>query len=392
MGLCLTPIWLGYNLIMFDRLRKKRSYRVLKERNLELNSREAASGATRLATLPISLYVDINLKCNLRCPSCHRNHPQHEGHQWPTMPIELFERIASDLFPTAYRVMLTGGGESLVHKDIDRILELCGRYQVYTTIVTNGTTVTPARAALMASAGMFTGISVDGACKETFEKLRYPAKWERFIKSLEALRSAREETGNPAFFPHLQVVVQRDNTAELPDFVDMASGYGFELVKYSNLFAHFDELEARVPDPRLASESFVEVFKRANERGIRIEAPDYGDTPSAAELAALREGNVFHSTFDDSPSAKYVTGGFVKYPDFASLDCRVPWSETMITPEGKVVVGCCSQFQMGDLATEPFRDIWNNESYRRLRETVNTGAPLDFCGRQTCPFRLQVPA
>jgi MoaA/NifB/PqqE/SkfB family radical SAM enzyme len=377
---------------MFDRLRRKQSYAARKKRNLELNARERAADVQTLKSLPISVYVDINLKCNLRCPSCHRNHPQHAGQEWPTMPIELFVRVASELFPVAYRVMLTGGGESLLHKDIDRVLEVCKRYEVYTTIVTNGTTVTPRRAELMASAGMFTGISVDGARAETFERLRYPAKWDRLQASLQMIESAREEAGNPGFFPHLQVVVQRDNIEELPDFVDLASSYGFELVKFSNLYAYFDELEDRVPDAELAAASFVEVFKRANARRIRIEAPDYADTVSSSELAALREGNSFTSGFDEAPSAKYVTGGFVKYPDFVSLDCGVPFSETMITPEGKVVVGCCSQYQMGDLQTQAFGDIWNGEEYRELRRTVNTGAPMEFCGRQACPFRLQVPA
>lgn len=377
---------------MLKRRTKTGEYAGLKERNLAANSAEAERGAETLESLPVSLYVDINLKCNLRCPSCHRNHPQYEGYDWPTMPLETFERIASDLFPTAYRVMLTGGGESLVHRDIDRILELCGRYGVYTTIVTNGTTVNRKRALLLAHAGMYVGISVDGATKETFERLRYPARWERFLKCLQTIQEVREEVGNIEFFPHLQVVVQEGNVAELPGFIDLASEHGFELVKFSNLYAHFEALEASVPDPRRAAASFVETFRKANRQGIRLEVPDYGDTPERAELQALRDENAAIAiSLDRSPSARYVTGGFVKYPDARSLRCGVPFSETMITPEGKVVVGCCSQYQMGDLETSSFLEIWNGEAYRTLRRTVNSGEPMEFCAREKCPFRAQVP-
>ena len=202
--------------------RKKPSYRELKERNLELNSSESAQGVTRLASVPVSLYVDINLKCNLKCPSCHRNHPQYDSFEWPTMPFETFERVARELFPTAYRVMLTGGGESLVHPDIDRMLDLCVDYEVFPTIVTNGTTVTVKRAKLLADAGAYVGVSTDGASRETFERLRYPGRWDRFRESLANLRDARAAAGNPAFFPHLQVVVQRDNIGELPGFIELA--------------------------------------------------------------------------------------------------------------------------------------------------------------------------
>jgi MoaA/NifB/PqqE/SkfB family radical SAM enzyme len=376
---------------MLKRPRRRKSYRELKERNLALNSSESAQGLTRLQSAPVSLYVDINLKCNLRCPSCHRNHPQYEGHEWPTMPFETFERVAGELFPTAYRVMLTGGGESLVHPEIDRILDLCARYEVFPTIVTNGTTVTVKRAKLLAAAGAYVGVSTDGARRETFERLRYPGRWDRFLQSLENLKVARDEAGNVAFFPHLQVVVQRDNIDELPGFIELAHKYGFELVKFSNLYPHFPALEGKVPDPARASLSFVEVFGRANEYRIRVEVPEYGDVPDADELARLRLLNTFPVSLDDSPSAKYVTGGFVKYPDALSSKCGVPWSETMITPEGEVVVGCCSQHRLGELGAGPFKDIWNGESYRVLRETVNSAEPMEFCEKSVCPFRLQIP-
>lgn len=377
---------------MFRLKRREKGFLPRKERNLALNARESARELSHLESNPVSVYVDINLKCNLRCPSCHRNHPQHAGREWPLMPLDLFERVAAELFPTAWRVMLTGGGESLVHPDIDRILETCRRYQVYATIISNGTTVNRKRAALLAAAGVYMGISVDGATRETFEKLRYPARWDRFLKSLDLIVEARRNAANRAFFPHLQVVVQRDNIDELPGFVELAARHGFELVKFSNLFAHFPELEPLVPDPARAAASFVEAYERANESGIRLEAPDYGQTPVADRIAGLRERNVFPISLDSSPSMKYVTGGFVKYPDVQSLRCGVPWSEAMITPEGKVVVGCCSQYQMGDLSTQTFARIWNGEPYRLLRRTVNSGEPMEFCARRACPFRLLVPA
>jgi MoaA/NifB/PqqE/SkfB family radical SAM enzyme len=362
-------------------------YTELKQKNLELNTREAGEGALQLESLPRSLYVDINLKCNLSCPMCHRNHPQYENYSWPTMDFGLFKDVAAMLFPTAYRIMLTGGGESLVHKQIDKILKLCLHYEVFTTIVTNGTTMTRKRAALLAAAGVYMGISIDGATRETFEALRYPARWDRLMKSLDLITDARREVGNESFFPHFQVVVQKANLAELPAFIDMAERYGFELVKYSKIYPHFPELEPRVPDPEEASRAFVGVLQKANQRGIRVEVPDYGETGASEELRELREKNVFPISLDSIPSGKYVSGGFVKYPDIDSKRCGVPFSECMITPEGKVVVGCCSAYQLGDLTVSPFSEIWKGEGYRELRGTVNSEDPMEFCRPGRCPFR-----
>lgn len=362
-------------------------YKKIKEKNLELNRLEAGEGRLELESLPRSLYVDINLKCNLRCPQCHRNHPQFEGHEWPTMDFALFKRVAAELFPTTYRVILSGGGESLVHKQIDKILEQCVRYGVYPTIYSNGTTMTGKRGMLLAGAGTYLGISIDGATPESFEALRYPAKWNRLVRSLEIVQRTRERVGNESFFPFFTVVVQKDNLAELANFVDLASSYGFEQIKYTKIYPHFPELEDRVPEPEEVSRAFVEVLEKANERRVRVEVPDYGETSVSARLAELRALNVFPVSLDSSPSGECVSGGFVKYPDAGSSRCEIPFSEAMITPEGKVVVGCCSQFQLGDLAESSFSTIWNSEGYRELRRTVNTDEQMEFCTPRKCAFR-----
>jgi len=368
-------------------VRKKDKYSKKKEQNLEASRADAEEGRLVPTALPRSLYVDINLKCNLQCPQCHRNHPQFEGHEWPTMDFSLFKRVADELFPTAYRVILSGGGESLVHKQIDRILEICVRYGVYPTIYSNGTTMTPKRGMLLAKSGAYLGISIDGASRETFEALRFPAKWDRLMRSLDIIRDTREQAGGTGFFPFFTVVVQKANLQELSAFVDLADRYGFEQIKYTKIYPHFEELEERVPEPEEASRAFVEVLERANEKRVRVEVPDYGETGVSARLAELRSLNVFPVSLDDSPAGPYVSGGFVKYPDAESSRCEIPFSEAMITPEGKVVVGCCSQYQLGDLADSTFAEIWNGDSYRELRKTVNSSEPMEFCRPGTCPFR-----
>ena len=368
-------------------MRKRDKYSDTKESNLEASRSDAAEEHLEPTSLPRSLYVDINLKCNLRCPQCHRNHPQFEGHEWPTMDFALFKRVADELFPSAYRVILSGGGESLVHKQIDRILEICVRYGVYPTIYSNGTTMTDKRGTLLAKAGTYLGISIDGASRSTFEALRYPAKWDRLLRSLDIIRETRDRVGNESFFPFFTVVVQKANLDELSAFVDLADRYGFEQIKYTKIYPHFEELAERVPEPEEVSRAFVEVLERANEKRIRVEVPDYGETGVSGRLAELRTLNVFPVSLDSSPSGPYVSGGFVKYPDAESSRCEIPFAEAMITPEGKVVVGCCSQYQLGDLATSTFSEIWSGESYRELRKTVNSSNPMEFCSPGTCAFR-----
>ena len=367
---------------MAPRRLENQMFEELKRRNLATNSREVEDGSPRLESLPLSLYVDINLKCNMRCPSCFRSDPRHRDKVWPTMEYGIFKEVARELFPTAYRVILSGGGESLLHKQFDRMLKTCLEYRVRPIIYTNGTTLNRKRVTLLARAGTYLGISIDGAGRETFEKTRYPAKWDRMVRSLELVRKTREEVGNDDFFPYLGVVVQKDNLGELADFVDMAEKYGFELIKFTKLDPYFPALQSKMPDPDEADRAFVNVLQRANERRVRVNVPDYGDTAASSEIRALRKGNLFPISIDGNDPDR-----FVKYPGFSSKACSIPFSETMITPEGNVVVSCCSSYQLGDLKQAPFSEIWNNQRYQELRRTVNSDEPMPFCRNDTCPFR-----
>lgn len=361
----------------------------LKKKNVELNAAETAENLLTLRSLPRSIHMDINYKCNLMCPSCIRSDPRQEGKVWPIMDFSFFKKMADEVFPTAYRVMLSSGGEPLLHPRIEDMLKLCLRYETYPTIITNATLVDRKKAKLLAEAGVYVGISIDGASKKTYELLRYPAKWKRILKSLDTIRRVREEVGNPSFFPHLQAVIQRDNLHELPEFLDLARHYGLDLVKYARLLPFYPELEEKAVDPEAAGKVLVKTLRRASEYRIRIEVPDYGPTSVADDIAELvQENRSFPISLDSSPSAYYVTGAFVKYPGMSSPRCEMPWCETMITPEGLVVVGCCSTLtELGDLNRDDFTGIWNGSPYQEVRQRVNTSDPLHMCTSGRCPFR-----
>lgn len=361
----------------------EKSYMEIKSKNLSLNEKEIKEGKLRLQSLPVSLYIDINLKCNLQCPSCFRSDPKLRNKSWPTMDFETFEKIAHELFPTAHRAILSGGGESIIHKDFDDILKLTLHYQVRPVLYTNATLLNEKRLMLLVRAGTYLAISINGATKEKFEKLRYPAKWERLTQSLDLIKETREKENNQDFFPYFGVVVQKDNLKELSLFVDLSVKHGFELIKYSKLDPYFAELERKMPDPEDADKEFINAFEKANKNKIRLYAPDYGKTSFTETLKKLREENASIQISLD----KNNPDRFVKYPSFESKFCEIPWKETMITPEGKVVVGCCSGYLLGDINKETFATIWNNKKYQKLRKKVNSKRPLRFCRVDSCPFR-----
>jgi MoaA/NifB/PqqE/SkfB family radical SAM enzyme len=367
----------------FPRLLRNVDYQKIKSYNFDKNSYEAQEAKTALTSFPISLYVDVNLKCNLSCPSCFRSAPKNKNRVWPTMDFTLFEKIAHELFPTAYKVTLSGGGESILNRDFDKMIELCSYYQVRPILYTNATTLNRQRITLLARSGTVMGISIDGANEETFEKLRYPAKWKTIIKSLDTIKAIREEIANDEFYPYFGVVIQRDNIKELATFVELAEHYRFDLIKFSRLDPYYPELENKIPDAEEADRELTKALDMATNKGIRLYVPDYGETSISEKVRILIQKNVsFPIKMDINNPDR-----FVKYPSRNSKNCQIPWSETLITPEGKVNVGCCSGFELGDINRNHFSEIWNNKIYGRLRRTVNSNEPMSFCKYDTCHFR-----
>ena len=355
----------------------------IKKQNMLLNTSEYEERKVCLYSLPLSLYIDVSKKCNLQCPSCFRSAPTNKDMIWPEIDFQIFTEIARELFPSAYRVILSGGGESLIHKDFNQMLELCLTYQVRPILYTNATTMNSKTVTLLARAGTYLGISIDSARKETFEKLRFPFTWEKMIHALHLIKKIREETNNEDFYPYLGVVLQKDNLNELSLILDLAKEFGFELIKFSSLDPYYPALQQNIPDPGDVEKALVNVLEKANENFIYIYSPVYGNTVFSGKLRELldKNGSLPHKIHKNNPDR------FVKYPFFNSHDCQIPWAETMITAEGKVVPSCCSLVELGDLKRDSFKTIWNNKKYKNLRKTVNSKKPLTYCRKPSCPFR-----
>ncbi|MBQ6532634.1 MAG: SPASM domain-containing protein [Solobacterium sp.] len=62
--------------------------------------------------------------------------------------------------------------------------------------------------------------------------------------------------------------------------------------------------------------------------------------------------------------------------------CLLPFTDIWITPNGKVGLCCCDNFEVtdfGDLNTTPLKDIWNSEKMKEMRRQIADG-------RQNYPF------
>ena len=186
----------------------------------------------RMATQPSVLIVDADNFCNLTCPSCRtrndmnrriKNTADAVASHMAGLDLAKIDEISCALY-----------GEMLASRsniELIRSLELKRHSHVTFTLRTNGTLVrTPQFEDLLAYVGTLdVVVSVDGATKTTFEKLRRGASFDAVMKNLVRLGDYR----GSGRIRQLQftMVVQEDNFREIPDVVELAATIGADVVR-----------------------------------------------------------------------------------------------------------------------------------------------------------------
>ena len=135
------------------------------------------TGRERVPALPVEYIVETTAKCNLYCPMCPR-----ETYKQPKedMPDEIFERLVAETKGAAEHMMLIGLGEPFMDRKIFDRIEYCHRHGIATLLSTNGTFLDEKNAAkLLDSTLAHITLSFDGATKETFERYRKGARFEK---------------------------------------------------------------------------------------------------------------------------------------------------------------------------------------------------------------------
>ena len=189
-----------------------------------VNIRRALENGQLEFDRPSYVYLAFDASCNLSCPSCRLRVITEKG----SVQIEKEELIESSIMPllrSAERLNLDPAGELLVSRPLRRLLFKLNRRDfpnLSVEIITNGTLFTPGEwAKFLGIHDMVDSIrvSIDGATKATFEKLRRGARWEPFIENMRFLASLRES--NVVNLLQFSMTYQVDNFREMPDFVDL---------------------------------------------------------------------------------------------------------------------------------------------------------------------------
>jgi len=180
----------------------------------------------------------IDDSCNLSCPSCRvavRGASREENHEL----MKVVEKTVLPMLGKASSVMINPAGELMVSEPSRAVLRYIGEQttpKLKVQIITNGTRFSEEEWNKFPGIHNKVGyirVSLDGARKETFEKLRRGASYDETWRNLQFLSRMRQSGRIPALY--YSFTYQRDNFREMPEFVQMGLDHHVDGVLFERL-------------------------------------------------------------------------------------------------------------------------------------------------------------
>jgi mycofactocin radical SAM maturase len=170
---------------------------------------------------PICLTWEVTYGCNLACVHCLSSSGRRDPRELTTAEAQA---VVDELQALQVFYVNIGGGEPTIRPDFYDLVDYCVAHGVGVKFSTNGTTMTPERAARLASTDYVdVQVSIDGATAPVNDAVRGDG-------SYAAARRAMEHLAAAGFGPFkISVVVTRHNVAELDALAALADSYGAQL-------------------------------------------------------------------------------------------------------------------------------------------------------------------
>lgn len=301
---------------------------------------------------PIYVQIEPTTYCNLRCVTCSRESYPRE--RLGNLTFENFKMMI-DQIPSLVFVKLQGMGEPLINRDLFRMAEYAKSKGIIPNITTNGTLFTESNISSLLEDFENIAISFDAARKDTYEKIRVGANYEKVVANIRMLVKKRNETGKKTRI-EIHYVVSKINQGELKESVKMFAEIGV------------DEFTAVGVQEWSATGNTYDKIKEVQLMNI--------DEVSKEAMEAVSDSKM---KFSFAPLID---------PRYNAKSCVYPWDSCFITFDG-FVTSCCLRpdprfNNFGNVFKDSFENIWNGEKYRNFRRCFLEGRISENC--KNCPL------
>lgn len=302
---------------------------------------------------------NLTRRCNLACGHCYLDAVQRKRDAGDELSLPEAVRVVDEIAELAPGAMLVlTGGEPLLRRDLDDIVEHAAHAGLMPVVGTNGMLLDAARARRLRAAGAVgAGISIDGTTAEFHDRLRgQDGAWEGAVAGMRAARAA-------GLGVLMQTTLFAENRGQLAGFADLAAEVGAMALNFFFLVCTGRGVTQTDLSPQAYEESLRDILVLQGARpNLMVRARC---APYARRMLGLHAGE-----------------GAGSYAEWSSA-CLAGRRYFRIGPKGEVTPCPYIPEGVGSVRWQALREIWETgDAFVKLRGEMPEGK----CG--ACDYRI----
>lgn len=327
-----------------------------------------AKQAYKFATLPLAYYLNmpisgpihgvfvVNYDCNLKCGMCSLMNRPAEYKKKGKSPLttEEMKSVINDFAKINTSGIGFTGGEPILRKDLPELISHAKNKGILTHLSTNGLLMNEKNVKILLDSGLdAVGFSLDGATKETHDKIRkLKGSYDKVIEGIKNFRKLREKYKKDILII-VVCVINRQNLSEAVNLVKVALEAGADQVSFSP-----------VHDINL----MVKNKKSLDEFNLSEEEVSKLDEVINELIEIKKKTGKIDSSIEYLKLFKPCLAG-KKSP----LDCYAGFLTIGVDGYGNIFP-CFAWMEMekyvGNIKEKPLREYWESKEFKDLRKEI----------------------
>ena len=375
--------------IKLDRIAFEKMKRIMP--NFLAAQREQKIDEHYVRKLPEEVAFKLTNRCNLRCKHCYQwnedghHHDLDQTEQNRDLDFSVIEKVFASTHELKSNIFLWGG-EPLIYRDWDKLVDLLEKDPRWTSICTNGIEIEKKIPSLLKiSDHLEMYVAVEGF-KEEHDSIRGKGNYEKTLRGIDLLLEQRKE-GKYKGEISLNCVITEKMIGRLYEFMEL-----FEEKKVDTVYLSFLWYLSKETSVKMDKYFTMNLNSLCNDEDTRPSwhAYKYGLNPNAVDALIDELNRVnqrkwkiklrYNPALDIDELKEFILGS--DKPAQNKTKCLAIKTRMDIFPNGEVI--SCKfypEFSVGDLKSDSVDDVWHGSKFTEVRHTIDNCGLMPVCSK-----------
>jgi PqqA peptide cyclase len=176
---------------------------------------------------PYTLIAELTYRCPLRCPYC--SNPIDYARHGAEIDTDTWLRVFHEAEALGVVQLNLTGGEPLLRDDLELFIEKASKLELYTNLITSGIPLTFERLSRLQALGLNSvQLSIQSTRPPESDRMAGAPSFHRKLEAMQWVKSLELPLT-------MNVVLHRDNIADIVDFIKLAEDFSTDRLELANV-------------------------------------------------------------------------------------------------------------------------------------------------------------